>query len=329
MNQCPTWGVVHAQKVYSHNARAMALEAGSAMHEVFSALRIWQLAYVQKLPKHAKVVGERLFGATRWHAAVGEMDLSLGAREQLMQLAFSILHGSGFHDDPSDNVRTLSNMEMACIVYVDEILPKMGNWPIWVADKKDPKCDVGIEQVFDVVLTYDDGKIIRFIGTLDGLVIDEYRQRRPTLDENKTASRLDDGWINSFDMSHQVTGYLACGSAYFGFPIWNSRVTGLKVKTTGKGEDKYVKLVKRSAESVLHWANWVRHTVDFFETYENDWENAPRYTHSCNRYFRPCSLLSFCGDTADGRREQWEQMSKPRGSPSELAIMGDKAMRET
>ena len=40
---CPTWGVVHAQRKYQSDARSMALECGSLMHEVFGAVRVWQL----------------------------------------------------------------------------------------------------------------------------------------------------------------------------------------------------------------------------------------------------------------------------------------------
>lgn len=328
MNQCPTWGVVHSQKSYSSTARAMALEAGEAMHQVFAAIRIWQLDKRQGLPKHALATATRIFGLSRWKSAIQEVDTTLDDREQLQQLAFAILHGSGFYDDPGDNVRTLGNMELATIIYVDEQLSKMDNWPIWVADKKDPNGPVGIEQVFDVCLVYEDGRVIRYIGTLDGLVIDAHRAQRPTLDENKTASRLDDGWIASFDMSYQVTGYLACASTFFGFPIWNSRIQGLKIKPTHRGDDKYVKLVSRNAENVRHWASWVRHTVELYEAYRDDWEHAPRYTHSCNRYFRPCSLVSFCADSANGRIEQWKQMEAPAGSPSERAIRGDRSVRE-
>lgn len=298
------------------------------MHEVFAAVRVWQLMIRMKLPKHAQVVAYRLFGQKRWMDILRETDFGLDHREQLLQLCFAVLHSGIFYDDPSDDIRTISNMEMATIVYVDEQLPKMDNWPIWVQDRRNPHCMVGIEQVFDVVLVYDDGKTIRYIGTLDGLVIDEYREKRFTLDENKTASRLDDGWIMSFDMSHQVTGYLACASVFFNKAIWHSRIQGLKIKPSGRGDDKYVKLVSRTAESVMHWANWVRHTVELFEAYQANWENAPRYTHSCNRYFRPCSLLPFCADTADGRLEQWRQMVAPDGSPSERAIRGERSVRE-
>lgn len=299
----------------------MALEAGSAMHEVFAACRIWQLEHRQKLKKHASETATRIFTVTRWRDILKDVDTSLDTREQLLQLCFGVLHSSGFYDDPNDSVRTLGNMELATIVYVDEIIPKMDNWSIWVADKKNPKAAVGIEQVFDVVLTFSDGKLVRYIGTIDGLVIDHYRKDRPTLDENKTASRLDDGWITSFDLSHQVTGYITCSSVVFGFPIWHSRVTGLKIKPTNKGEDVYPKIVSRTPESVDHWARWVYFTVGLYEAYKDDYEHAPRFTHSCNRYFRPCSLTSFCGDNAEGRRGQWESMSFAEPSPSERAVM--------
>lgn len=298
----------------------MALECGEVMHEVFAAVRIWQLANVQRLPRHATVTGHRIFGKDRWARMLKQVDDSLDDRERLMQLCFASLHTSGYEDNPEDKVRTLSNMELASINYVDEQLHKMDSWPIWVADKKKPNAAVGIEQVFDCVLEYADGKLVRFIGTIDGLVINIYRDNRLTLDENKTASRLDDAWKFSFDMSHQITGYLAAGTSVFGLPIYDARVTGLKVKPTGRGEDIYVMEVKRTADSVLHWSRWVRHVVDLAELYAGDYENAPRYTHSCNRYFRPCSLIPFCTDSAEGRIMQWEQMVAPDGSPSERSI---------
>lgn len=290
------------------------------MHEVFAAVRIWQLGEIQGLKRHAAATAERIFGKPRWKAVLGKVDKSLDERERLMQLCFGVLHTSGFEDNPEDSVRTLHNMELASINYVDEQLHKMESWPIWVADKRNPKCSVGVEQVFDCVLEYADGKLIRFIGTIDGLVHDLYRDNRLTLDENKTAARLDDAWKFSFDMSHQITGYVAAGTSVFGVPIQHARVTGLKIKPSGRGEDIHVMGLKRSPDSVIYWSRWVRHTVDIAELYENDYENAPTYTHSCNRYFRPCSLIPFCTDTAEGRRIQWEQMVTPEGSPSERSI---------
>jgi hypothetical protein len=245
-------------------------------------------------------------------------------RDELMNLAHEVLMTSGFTDDPKDDTRTLGNMELASIYYIDEQLAKFDNWPIWVADKHDPKAPIGVEQVFDITLEYEDGKLVRIIGTIDGLVINSPTGRL-FLDENKTASRIDKGWRDSFEMRHQCTGYCAASTVVFGFPVSNVRVTGNKIKPTNRGEDVVPLEVSRKPSDVLHWGNWIRHTVDMYEMYKDDFENAPRYTHSCNRYFRPCSLIPFCCDTPEGRKEAWKQMVPIEGSPSENAIKESKA----
>lgn len=336
LNMCPTWGVVSAQKRYPMTSRSMALEAGALMHEVFAALRLWQLHRVQRLPRHAEAAAVRLFGrpklvqnyheqmfdSNRWRKCWDACEKQQNDRESMMILAFEILHSGGWKDDPNDNIRTVANMEMASIVYIDEILPRVFNFPIYVADDGDPNCVVGIENVFDVVLTYDDEKQFRFIGTLDGLTYDTAKGHA-VLEDNKTASRLDAGWKASFELSHQVTGYLACAAALYGFDIYNARILGLKVKPSSRGEDVWPIYTSRTGEQFQRWAFWFRHTAEVFERYKDDWEYAPRYTHSCNRYFRPCSLISFCGDTHEGRLEQWEEMITARMSPSESAVSED------
>jgi hypothetical protein len=297
----------------------MALEAGETMHQVFAAVRIWQLLHVQDLPKHAQAVADRIFGKKRWLACLKEAD-SKDPREQLMQLAFAVLHSSGWVDEPMDTVRTMTNMEMAAIHYVDERQPNMENWPIYVERQDDPSKPIGIEQVFDVVLLYGDGKEIRYIGTIDGLV-EKAGTKEYYLDENKTAARLDRGWLASFDMSHQITGYCLACTVVFGFKVFRSRVTGVKIKPTNKGEDCIpLEPIERTEEAFQAWARWLRYTVELYEKYENDYENAPRYTHSCNRYFRPCTLLPFCCDSVAGRKEQYGEMVEANPSPSERAI---------
>lgn len=307
---------------YASNARALALEAGETMHQVFAAVRIWQLEHIQNLPKHAKAVATRIFGLDRWAAACSEAATATESRDQLLQLGFAILHSSGYYDDPSDNIRTISNMEMATICYVDERLPGLESWPIWVADKRRPAAPVGIEQHFDVVLAYEDGKLIRFIGTVDGLVLNTYRDNRLTLDENKTASRLDDAWRAAFEIGHQLTGYMASCIAIFGQEVYHARVTGLKIRPTQRGEDIIIETPSREPHHFIEWAKWVRHTVQMHELYAPDFELAPRYTHSCNRYFRPCSLIPFCSDTPEGRQDQYESMQPAVPTPSERAIQG-------
>ena len=102
----------------------------------------------------------------------------------------------------------------------------------------------------------------------------------------------------------------------------DAQVIGLKLKPSPRGENYYSFSVTRTADAIMKWADWVRYTVSEIERWRNDWENAPRFTHSCNRYFRPCALIDFCSDSAEGRLEQWEQMVPRELSPSERAVQG-------
>lgn len=284
-------------------------------------MRLWQLEILQGLPKHARHNAKRLFPTGRFDEAMKDAKTHKGDhRASLLDLTYSILHSSGFYDDPTDNIRTMSNMEVATIHYIDQVLPYMENWPIYVADRGKSDCIVGVEQVFDVVLHYADGKKIRFIGTIDGCCVSQ-RNERPYLDENKTAVRLDDGWRRSFEIAHQVTGYCAASTAVFGFPVLDARVHGLKLRITNKGDDYVTMQVARNSDFIYHWGSWVRWTVELDEQIDGDWERAPRFTHSCNRYFRACVLIPFCGDTPEGRREQWGEMVPIELSPSERAVM--------
>lgn len=294
------------------------------MHEVFAAVRLWQLMFRQELPDHADVNGERIFGKRRWQSLLNSCKRG-DERDRLMDMGFATLHTGGWIDDPKDSVRTLSNMEMATIRYVDHQLAFMDNWPIYVSDEKNPNGIVGVEQVFDVVLLYEDGKQIRFIGTLDGLVrraekgLKAPRLNELCLDENKTAARLDDAWRASFELSYQVTGYCKICEVVFGFPVYASRVIGLRIEAS-KGESVLpIQPLRRNEEHFGVWARWVRRTVDVFERHEDDYEGADRFTHSCNRYYRPCALIPFCGDSVSGRREAWDQMVPADLSPSEMA----------
>jgi hypothetical protein len=308
------------QRQYPQHGRALALEAGEAMHQFFAAMRIWQLHSMQNLPDHAMATGMRVFGEARWKEIWKETQTAIGDMNQIGTMIPATLRSSGYYDDPKDTTRTLANMETAAMVYARETYQYLHAWPIWVADDKSPLKPVGVEQVFDVVLEYTDGKKIRYIGTLDGILCNAMRDMRPTMAENKTAARIDRAWIESFKMRHQITGYMACGQAIFGIPMWHARVYGCKLKPTYRGEDVHVEPVSRDPEAVQHWANWVRKQVEIFEEYSIDWESAERRTHSCNRYFRPCALIPFCADTAEGRRQQYNEMIDVVPSPSERAV---------
>jgi hypothetical protein len=242
--------------------------------------------------------------------------------ENLTELCFAVMATSDWTDDPGDQTRTLGNMQSAAIKYCEERLLSMNNWPIYVEDVKNPKCQVGIEQHFDVTLRFEDEVHVRYIGTIDGLVKKKEKDRW-YLDENKTSVRLGDGWALSFDMSHQITGYCAASTAVFGFPVMKPRVTGIKIKPSGGPDDiRVLEPEERTAYSLHRWGQWVREMSEKFDRYEKDWEYAPRYTHSCLRYFRPCSLLPFCCDDPEGRQEAFsKQMVAANPTPSERGVV--------
>lgn len=318
VDQCPTWGIIrygHA-KQYETSARALALEAGAQMHEVYAAVRLWQLEHIQKQPRLSQGRAHEIFGIHRWGAARSNQ---LDDRENLLELAFNILHSGPYYDDPGDNIRTISNMETATIKYVDEQLEIMEYWPIYFTKAG----FIGVEQAVDCTLFYSNGIKIRYIGTIDGVMLKIFEKPPPlVLGENKTMSRLDDAWRMSFELSHQVTGYCVLGTTLLGLPVFKTKVFGLKIKQTGHHED-YVPFEPqdRTEEMIQVWARWVYQIVtqDYYPYFDN-WELASRRTHSCNRFYRPCAMIPFCADTPEGRREQYQQMVDAEPSPSEKAV---------
>src|SRR5215831_394822 len=61
ISECPIFGIVHMQRQYPMHGRALALEAGEAMHQFFAAMRCWQLARIDQLPDHSMAAGIRIF----------------------------------------------------------------------------------------------------------------------------------------------------------------------------------------------------------------------------------------------------------------------------
>lgn len=342
VNTCPIWGVIRYghRKQFESESRAMALEYGSAAHEVFAALYLWQVGYIQGLPEHMHHHAMRIFKSdVRFRDALKTKDDSPEPHDALVSLGFNILHTGTFYDDPWDNIRTVNNLEVGIIKYVENVLPSMENWPIWIADHTNPEAMIGIEAAFDIELERslvkppksqrskgesngfrrDDVSRVRYIGQIDRL---HDRKTKLILGENKTGSRLDTSWSLSFDMSHQLTGYMLAAYTITGRQCLESRLHGLKNKQTGHSDDfNPISPLHRDVEKFETFIDWAIHSADMYERYMDDWENAPRYTHSCNRYFRPCSQLPFCSDTREGRQEQFAQMVTADLSPSEQAVL--------
>lgn len=306
INTCPTWGILRygMHKSMSLPAsqggqRQMALECGSAAHEVFAAVRLWQLRNYQGQVDLSDFHGQRLFGSTRYKDMLSSVGPTEDSRVQSLAFCLSALESSGFYDDPRDRRRTMTNLEEACIAYIDRW--DWNRMSVWIRDGSDPQSDVGIEVPFDIVLSFvrQDSSVseYRFIGRADGL---HERDKQLYLQENKTASRLDEAWQQSFLLSSQITGYCLALGLVVGETITRGDIYGMSIPLPknydfgGIVREPFV----RHPHHFERWFTWFLHTVELEQAYKNDPINAPKYTHSCNRYFRPCSMIPFC-DASD------------------------------
>jgi hypothetical protein len=326
VNTCPTWGIIRYgyHKVFNTTSRAMALEAGSALHEVFAGARAFDtLTYSAKAYPDIKptdirnLVEDRLkqmFGTERSNSFLNEFDSTEDERTRILRAGLSILNTGAFYDDPQDKRRTLSNLEEAAIAYLDRY--EFGkNVPYIRGDY------LGIETPINLIVEYetDDGinRTIRFVGRIDGVHCHRNDPNIPYVEENKTASRLGDAWEQSFEMSHQVTGYMAAASTILNTQLSMARIRGLCIPQPRVYDTNGVSTVTvfRKSHQFTEWAKWVVHTVEMFLQHYDDPTNAPKYTHSCNRYFRPCSYIPLCTAPPEERVEIFNEMFDDEWSP--------------
>tara|TARA_Y100000034_G_scaffold130715_1_gene189827 strand:- start:1160 stop:2095 length:936 start_codon:yes stop_codon:yes gene_type:complete len=305
------------------SARAMALEAGSASHEAFAAVRWYQLKTHQTKGKVQQAIankhGVRLFGEERFERMYGTLSKSATDRTNSINFAIEAIESCDFYDDLEDRKRTVSNISESIIAYIDAY--DMHRYPIWVRDPKDPDSDIGIEIAFDTVVTIHyklDGAahelVCRFIGKLDGL---HWNREDLIIIEEKTAAVLSDHWLAQWILSHQITGYCIASQTFTNLPCNQALVSGMRIPI-GKIPSEGIRReqVPRTHMHIVKWANWFITSVEM----ENRWFDnvlaAPMYTHSCNRYFRTCSFLPFCAvDTEKEKLDIIEEMELDEWSP--------------
>lgn len=330
INTCPTWGILRYQmhKSMPTTGRAMALEAGTAMHEVFAFVRLAtlceQLTEQEKSSDFIRQVwdhhGTRLFGLERMEHLDKEVQHATDVMEVCKRGAIAILDTSGFYDDPRDKRRTLSNLEECSFAYINR-------WrydqPIWRRDNDDPTSDVGIEIPFDVVVSISGLDLMQFrlTGRIDGIHYDGLG--RLTVHDNKTASRLGDAWAMAQQINHQYTGYCVSASVFTQQLVANCDVLGLAIplpRTYDFGGFMREPM-HRHPHHINRWVHWLVHTVRLTRQWQNDPIGAPKYTHSCNRYFRPCSLIPFCYGDDEEQRAIMEEMVHDEWSPLNKQIL--------
>jgi hypothetical protein len=318
---CPKWGLIRYKdrKYFKAQYRALALEAGSAMHEVFSALRLWQLLRLQNKPEHFRYHAARLYGQDRFEACFWEKP---DPRDEAMTFCFEILNSGEYYDDPSDKIRTMANMEDTTVRYVDEMMAVMDRNHIWVADDRDATAPVGIEIPFDMVV--DDA--IRYIGTIDAICFHTGSNALRN-EENKTANRLDEAWRESFRVKFQPNGYNVAASLITGQQIDRTKIIGIKIKQTRSVEDFTQFVEERDHEKIEDWYKTLWYTHKLTEEYSGRSLEAPMFTHSCNRYFRPCGLIDLCSGSREDQRLIYDSMETTPLTPSERSIiLGEKAL---
>lgn len=328
INTCPTWGIVRYQmhKTMAGSGRAMALEAGHAMHEVFAWVRLCTLGnQLENRPNEFVDAcltwhGIRLFGEKRYKHIRDEIWRSDDLLEATRRGAIAVLDTSGFYDDPRDKRRTLSNLEECAYAYI-------GRWrwdhPVWMRDPSDPTTDVGIEIPFDVVVHISGMHLLQFrlTGRIDGIHYDGLG--RLTVHDNKTASRLGEAWSQSQAINHQYTGYCVAASVFTQQLVNNCDVIGLAIplpKTYDFGGFDRVPM-SREPHHIQRWVHWLVHTVLMARMYTGDPYAAPKYTHSCNRYFRPCMLIPFCDADEEEQKRILGEMVHDEWSPLNKAVL--------
>lgn len=325
INTCPTYGIVSytLNKRIRAGGRSMALEAGKAAHEVFAAHRLHHIrehgSRVYGLNEADtgrlfRSTGIRLFGEARFTEMVDAIDPHEDVRTQQIAFCLAALHNGEFYDNPADRKRTVTNIEEMCIAYMDKY-DWQDQMPVIYGGT------VGIEIPMDVTVSYTmtDGSIeeYRLIGRVDGIHWKDEKKEELRLHENKTASRLDEAWRESHTMSHQHTGYMIGMSALTGQQIRNTLVLGsalpMPIAYNINGLAR-VPVIRHDYE-VISWFDWFLETIRMHDRYADDPANAPHYTHSCNRYFRPCPLIPLCASPPEDRVEMIAEMHDEHWSP--------------
>jgi len=321
------WGIVRytKHKTMHSGGRAMALEAGKLMHECFSAVRLYQLGYAQGMMDHMHVAGNKLFSKARWDTMLASAKGGGDTRSQQRNMALECLATGNYVEDPDDKKRTYLNMESSLAYYVDRW--DNARYPVWIRNANDCNSDVGIEIGFDVVIHVYDAesvydKTFRLVGRIDGLHVE--RNGDLVAQENKTSGRLDRAWRESYHMSHQVTGYNVAAGVFANTIVDRGLVIGLTLPLPRSITDgiAYVPTI-RPQFMKDQWLKWVLHTIDLHDTYIDDPMSAPKYTHSCNRYFRPCSFIPLCASDPEDRKLIYNDMPSDEWSPLHEQATGD------
>lgn len=340
IDTCPTYGVLryglHRTDIpLTTGGRSMAIEAGKACHDYYAALRMWTIAGNQvgldNGTWHTRWLqhGEKLFGPARWNSILQQPQDTGNPVNNATLFALEALHTSGFYDDPDDKRRTMQNLEVACMAYTDRYF--QSDMPVLVRDDF-----IGVECPFvlEVMRCFEDfngegwipEQIAYYCGRIDGV---QTWGDKLVVCENKSASRIGDAWRTSFAISHQVTGYTIAGSCMLGELVDTAFVMGMQIPPT---RDIYsgvaFEILSRTDSDRLRWCEWFFDGVSKYERHSARPTYAPRYSHSCNRYFSACQFIPYCASAREEQAELIEGMRTDEWSPLDHLDSGHATVEE-
>jgi len=76
-----------------------------------------------------------------------------------------------------------------------------------------------------------------------------------------------------------------------------------------------IEQVKRPDYMKAAWLKWLEYTIGVMLPHVDDPINAPKHTHSCNRYFRPCAFIPLCASDPEEQKLIFSEMVKEEWSP--------------
>lgn len=324
VNTCPRWGIVHnvLGKRFIASYRQMALEAGSLMHEVFACLNLLHIGVNRKLRDHMHYNGQLLFTKERWEE-IWHDNVTIDDIVALERIIFACVNTGNFIDDSNDRNRTLANLENCAIELLKFHLTNLMDFPILVSDPTGKKnYHVGIEMSLDAVINVDKGPSLRCLGLAD-VVYKNESTGEITLGEYKTTSSMNDAWRAAFETRHQITLYNTLLQAYFGIKkVFNTIIVGSAIPVRRTGAPVQFFTVKRDQENITELINTIVFTQNIIDKYRNQPLEAPMFTHSCSRFFRPCSMLDICTAIKEDQYGMLDNMlDRPTLSPSERKAM--------
>jgi hypothetical protein len=186
----------------------MALEAGIAAHDAFAAVRLGDLYFngpqfygEEFRTRNAAVKrANQLFGAERCVSWMEQLQKGEDVERSIMLGALDVFETSGFYDDPDDKRRTIANIEETIIAYVTKY--PLGKIMPVVAEDVLGRPFVGVEIPIDMYLRInvdDMGSLeFHFVGRCDGVMYSNTTKNKVIVEDDKTASRLNDAWHESW-----------------------------------------------------------------------------------------------------------------------------------